>query len=208
LIAEPFIKRAFDFTLALLGLILSSPLWLFLSLAIFLADRGPVLFLQKRVGRGGKEFRLVKFRTMKTIAKGETPHRVTDIAKDPRVTRIGKALRATALDELLVLLNILKGDMSFVGPKPLPYKVEGWERMRYDNIGQVTGYKKRSQVRPGLTGLAQVYVGKSVSLSYHQRFHYDNLYIDRMNLWLDIKLIWLSFLITFRGRWEHRERTG
>jgi lipopolysaccharide/colanic/teichoic acid biosynthesis glycosyltransferase len=203
-----FIKRAFDFTLALLGLILSSPLWLFLSLAIYLADRGPVLFFQKRVGRGGKEFRLVKFRTMKPVAKGEKPHRVTDIDKDPRVTRIGKVLRATALDELPALLNILKGDMSFVGPKPLPYRVEGRERMRYDNIGQVPGYRKRSRVRPGLTGMAQVYVGKRVSLSYSRRFQYDNLYIDRMSLWLDIKLIWLSFLTTFRGRWEHRERKG
>jgi lipopolysaccharide/colanic/teichoic acid biosynthesis glycosyltransferase len=202
-----FIKRVLDITLAAIGLVLSSPLWLLVSLAIFLADRGPVLFLQKRVGKGGKEFRIVKFRTMKPIAKGETPHRVTDIAKDPRVTRIGRGLRATALDELPVLLNILKGDMSFVGPKPLPYRVEGWERMRYDNIGQVPGYKKRGRVRPGLTGTAQVYVGKSASLSYRRRFHYDNLYVDRMSLWLDIKLIWLSFLIAFRGGWEHRERT-
>jgi lipopolysaccharide/colanic/teichoic acid biosynthesis glycosyltransferase len=201
-----FTKRALDIALAAIGLVLSSPLWLLVSLAIFLADRGPVLFLQKRVGRGSKEFRIVKFRTMKPVAKGETPHRVTDIAEDPRVTSIGKGLRATAMDELPVLLNILKGDMSFVGPKPLPYQVEGWERMRYDNIGQVPGYKKRSQVRPGLTGMAQVYVGKRVSLSYRRRFQYDNLYIDRMSLWLDIKLILLSFWITLRGRWEHRER--
>jgi lipopolysaccharide/colanic/teichoic acid biosynthesis glycosyltransferase len=201
-----FIKRAFDFTLALLGLILSSPLWLILSLAIYLTDRGPILFSQKRAGRGGQEFNMVKFRTMKPVPKGKTPHRVTDIAQDPRVTRIGKLLRATAMDELPVLLNILKGDMSFVGPKPLPYRVEGRERMRYDNIGQVPGYKKRSQVRPGLTGMAQVYVGKRVSLSYRRRFQYDNLYIDRMSLWLDIKLILLSFWITLRGRWEHRER--
>jgi lipopolysaccharide/colanic/teichoic acid biosynthesis glycosyltransferase len=201
-------KRIFDIALAAIGLVLSSPLWLLLSLAIFLGDRGPVLFLQKRVGRGGKEFRIVKFRTMKPVAKGETPHRVTDIEKDPRVTMIGKGLRATAMDELPVLLNILKGDMSFVGPKPLPYRVEGRERMRYDNIGQVPGYKKRSQVRPGLTGMAQVYVGKRVSLGYRRRFQYDNLYTDRMSLWLDLKLILLSFWITFRGRWEQRERKG
>jgi lipopolysaccharide/colanic/teichoic acid biosynthesis glycosyltransferase len=202
------IKRSFDLVLALVGLVISSPLWLIMTLAIYLADRGPVLFSQKRVGRGGREFRLLKFRTMKPVAKGKKPHRVTDIDKDPRVTRLGKVLRATALDELPALLNILKGDMSFVGPKPLPYRVEGWERMRYDNIGQVPGYKKRSRVRPGLTGMAQVYVSKRVSLSYSRRFQYDNLYVDRMNFWLDIKLIWLSFLITFRGRWEHRERKG
>jgi lipopolysaccharide/colanic/teichoic acid biosynthesis glycosyltransferase len=203
---EPFIKRAFDFTLSLLGLILSSPLWLFLSPAILLADRGPVLFLQKRVGKGGKEFRMVKFRTMKPVARGGTPHRVTDIEKDPRVTGIGRLLRATAMDELPVLINILKGDMSFVGPRPLPYRVEGRDRMRYDNIGQVAGYKQRIKVRPGLTGLAQVYAPKDVDRK--TKFTYDNLYVKKMSFCLDLKLIFLSFWITFRGRWEHRERTG
>jgi undecaprenyl phosphate N,N'-diacetylbacillosamine 1-phosphate transferase len=199
-----FTKRAFDIALAAIGLVLSSPLWLLVSLAIFLEDRGPVLFSQQRVGRGGKEFGIIKFRTMKPVAKDEIPHRVTDVEKDPRVTRIGKILRATAMDELPALINILKGEMSFVGPKPLPYKIEGRDRTRYDNISQVRGYKKRIQVRPGLTGIAQVYAPKDVDRK--TKFTYDELYVEKMSFWLDLKLILLSFWITFRGRWEHRER--
>jgi len=143
---------------------------------------------------------------MKPVVKGEPPHRAVDIEKDARVTRVGKVLRAIALDELPVLINILKGDMSFVGPKPLPYKVDGWERMRYDNIAQVPGYHIRSQVKPGLTGIAQIYAGKNVGPSYSRRFHYDNLYVEGMSFWLDLKLIFLSFWITFRGKWESRGR--
>ena len=204
--ADPFIKRPFDFTLALLGLVLSSPLWLILPLAIYMEDRGPPLFFQERSGRGGRVFHIVKFRTMKPVVKGEPPHRAVDMEKDARVTRVGKGLRAIALDELPVLINILKGDMSFVGPKPLPYKIDGWERMRYDNIAQVPGYHIRSQVKPGLTGIAQIYAGKNVGPSYSRRFHYDNLYVEGMSFWLDLKLIFLSFWITFRGKWESRGR--
>lgn len=201
---EPFLKRPFDFALAFLGLALSSPLWLIMSLAIYLEDRGPVLFFQERCGKGGGIFRTPKFRTMKPVGKGEPAHQDIDIEKDPRVTRVGKVLRATALDELPVLVNILKGDMSFVGPKPLPFKVEGWERMRYDNIAQVPGYHIRSQVKPGLTGIAQIYAPKNIDRT--SKFGYDNLYVEKMGLWLDLKLIFLSFWITFRGKWEHRGR--
>jgi len=201
---EPFLKRAFDFTLALVGLVLSSPLWLLLSLAIYLEDRGRVLFFQERRGREGRPFQMIKFRTMRY--KGEGRHLVVYIENDPRVTRVGRLLRVTAMDELPTLINILKGDMSFVGPKPLPFKVEGWERMRYNNIAQVPGYHIRSQVKPGLTGIAQVYAGKNAGHSYSRKFHYDNLYVERMSFWLDLKLIFLSFWITFKGRWERRER--
>jgi lipopolysaccharide/colanic/teichoic acid biosynthesis glycosyltransferase len=199
-----FTKRVFDIALAAIGVVLSSPLWLLVSLAIFLEDRGPVLLSQQRVGREGKEFGIIKFRTMKPVAKGEIPHRVMDIEKDPRVTRIGKLLRATAMDELPALINILKGEMSFVGPKPLPYKIEGRDRTRYENISQVRGYKERIQVRPGLTGIAQVYAPKDVDRK--TKFTYDELYVEKMSFWLDIRLILLSFWITFRGRWEHRGR--
>jgi lipopolysaccharide/colanic/teichoic acid biosynthesis glycosyltransferase len=198
------VKRAFDITLAAIGLVLSSPFWLLLPPLIYLADRGPVLFSQQRVGRGGKEFGIVKFRTMKPVAKGKAPHRVTDIEKDPRVTGIGRLLRATALDELPALVNILKSEMSFVGPKPLPYKIEGRDRGRYDNISQVRGYKQRIKVRPGLTGLAQVYAPKDVDRK--TKFTYDELYVEKMSFWLDLKLIWLSFWRTFRGKWEYRGR--
>jgi len=209
-----FIKRAFDFILALLGLVLSSPLWLILPLAIYLEDRGSILFFQERCGRGGRVFHIVKFRTMKPVVKGESPHRVVDIEKDPRVTRVGKVLRVTAVDELPTLINILKGDMSFVGPKPLPFKIEAdgkafrhagpaaGEGRGYNNIGQVPGYSIRSRVKPGLTGLAQVYAPKNIK--HDERFRYDNVYVRRMSFWLDQKLILLSLWVTLRGKWEHR----
>ena len=196
---EPFLKRAFDFTLALVGLVLSSPLWLLLSLAIYLEDRGRVLFFQERRGREGRPFQMIKFRTMRY--KGEGRHLVVYIENDPRVTRVGRLLRVTAMDELPTLINILKGDMSFVGPKPLPSKIDvPWSP--YDDISQVPGYNTRNQVRPGLTGIAQVYAPKGVD--HKTKFHYDSLYVERMSFWLDLKLIFLSFWITFRGKWEHR----
>jgi lipopolysaccharide/colanic/teichoic acid biosynthesis glycosyltransferase len=198
-------KKVFDFSLALLGLVISSPLWLVCALAIYIDDGGPVFYTQKRCGRGGKEFRLIKFRTMRLPKEGEARLDV-DLENDPRVIRIGRVLRATALDELPTLLSILKGDMSFVGPKPLPFRIDDQERGRYDNITQVPGYHTRSQIKPGLTGLAQVYAPKDIERS--RKFCYDNLYVKKMSFCLDLKLIFLSFWITFRGRWEHRERTG
>jgi lipopolysaccharide/colanic/teichoic acid biosynthesis glycosyltransferase len=207
-------KRAFDITLASLGLVLSSPLWLVVPLAIYLEDRGSVLFLQERCGQGGKTFQAIKFRTMRY--QGEDKNLVVDMENDPRVTRVGRLLRATALDELPALINILKGDLSFVGPKPLPFKIEADakafrhsggtadEAKEYDNISQVPGYDQRGQVKPGLTGMAQVYTPKDIN--HEERFRYDNMYVEKMSFWLDIKLILLSFWITFRGRWEHRER--
>lgn len=197
-----FVKRAFDFILALLGLVLFSPLWLLFSLAIYLEDREPILFFQERCGRGGRVFHIVKFRTMKPVAKGESPHRVVYIEKDRRVTMVGKLLRATAVDELPTLINILKGDMSFVGPRPLPFKIEDEARVGYDNITQIPGYHLRSQVKPGLTGIAQVCAPKDID--HIDKFRYDSLYVERMSFWLDLKLILLSLWITFRGKWERR----
>lgn len=199
---EPFLKRAFDFTLALLGLVLSSPFWLLFSVAIYLEDWGPVLFSQERCGKEGRPFQIIKFRTMRH--KGESRHLVVYIKNDPRVTKVGKVLRTVALDELPTLVNILKGDMSFVGPKPLPFKIEDEERTRYKNITQVPGYHLRSQVKPGLTGIAQLYATKDIDRS--SKFRYDNLYVERMSFWLDLKLIFLSFWVTLRGKWEHRGR--
>ena len=197
---ETLLKRAFDFILALLGLVISSPLGLVFSLAIYLEDRGHVLFFQERCGREGKPFQIVKFRTMRF--KDGDKNLVIDFKNDSRVTRVGRTLRATAMDELPTLINILKGDMSFVGPKALPFKVENENSVSYDNITQIPGYHLRSQVKPGLTGIAQVYAPKDIDHS--EKFRYDNLYIERMSFWFDLKLIFLSFWITFRGKWEHR----
>ena len=134
--------------------------------------------------------------------EGEDRNLVVDVENDPRITKVGKVLRATAMDELPTLVNILKGDMSFVGPRALPFKIEDEERTRYANITQVPGYHLRSQVKPGLTGIAQIYAPKEID--HKDRFRYDNLYVERMSFWLDLKLIFLSFWITFRGKWEHR----
>lgn len=201
MIREPWTKRPFDFALALIGLILSAPLWLIIALAIYLEDRGPVFFKQARVGKRGELFTLVKFRTMRV---GAEKLGVIDIENDPRVTRIGRILRATALDELPELINILKGEMSFVGPRPLPFIVDGPEKSRYPTLAHVPGYNLRIQVRPGLTGLAVVYASKDIS--HRQRFRYDLLYIRNMSFWLDLKIILLSFWITLKGAWERRGR--
>jgi len=198
------LKRAFDFTLALLGIILSSPLWLAFSLAIYLEDRGLIFFLQERCGKSGKVFNSIKFCTMKLPKKYERRHKVIYVEYDSRVTKVGRILRVTALDELPQLINILKGEMSFVGPRPLPYKIEGEESSRYKTIDEVPGYELRSQVRPGLTGIAQVYAPKNIDR--RNKFRYDNLYVKKLSLWLDLKLLFLSLRITFRGRWESRGR--
>jgi lipopolysaccharide/colanic/teichoic acid biosynthesis glycosyltransferase len=193
------LKRAFDFSLALLGLALSAPLWLVAALAIYGEDRGPVFFLQERCGKGGALFRTIKFRTMKQPKEGEA-HLDLDLEHDPRVTKVGRLLRVTALDELPELLNILRGEMSFVGPRPLAYRIDDEEKCLYGNITDVPGYGLRSQVRPGLTGLAQVYAPKDTDR--RNKFRYDGLYVRRHSFWLDLKLVLVSFWITFTGRWE------
>jgi len=194
------LKRVFDVSLALMGLILSSPIWLVVSLIIYAEDRGPVFFRQERCGKDGKPFNTIKFRTMKV--NPEKKNVVIDIDNDPRISRSGRLLRASALDELPGLLNIIRGDMSFVGPRALPYKVEGNEKELYVNISQIPGYAIRSRVQPGLTGLAQIYLPKDSSNK--DKFEYDALYVSKRSFRLDLKLVFLSFWITFTGKWEHR----
>jgi lipopolysaccharide/colanic/teichoic acid biosynthesis glycosyltransferase len=198
---EYFLKRPSDFVLALIGLIISSPIWLIISLAIFAEDRSSILFSQYRCGRNGQEFRMLKFRSMKTL-KNET-HQIIDYVHDPRVTRTGTLLRATAMDELPVLVNILKGEMSFVGPKPIPFYIEDDDKAKYKDITHVPGYSIRSSLKPGLTGYTQVYAPKDID--HTEKFKYDNMYVEKMSFCFDIKLIFLSFWITFKGKWEHRD---
>lgn len=200
---EPFLKRPFDFLLALGSIILSSPVWFLIGLAIYLEDGKPIFFRQERSGKGGKTFYVLKFRTMKRPRRGEV-RRDEDLVVDRRVTKVGRFLRVTALDELPALVNILRGEMSFVGPRPFLFKIEDWERTRYDNIAQIPGYEIRSQVRPGLAGIAQVYAPKD--LDRRNKFRYDKLYVRHMSLPLDLKLLVLALWISLRGRWEHRGR--
>ena len=197
------IKRLFDVTLSGIGLILSSPLWALIPLAIAIEDRGPIFFPQDRVGLGGRVFSALKFRSMVPDAESRSgPVQASE--GDPRVTRVGRWLRRTAMDELPQLWNILVGDMSFVGPRPLrPGEVELRGGGRVVALCDIPGYRERQQVRPGLTGLAQVYAPRDIRRA--AKFRLDRLYITRAGLCLDLKLIALSFWITGRGAWETRE---
>jgi lipopolysaccharide/colanic/teichoic acid biosynthesis glycosyltransferase len=196
-------KRFFDGALALTGLTLSAPLWLLFAAAIKLEDGGPVFYAQDRVGKGGRAFRALKFRSMRQDAEAATgPLQARH--GDTRITRAGRVMRATAMDELPQLWNILRGDMSFVGPRALrpgEIEMEGNEPVALE---AVPGYLQRIAVRPGLTGIAQVYAARDVPRRH--KFRYDALYIRRQSLWLDVRLILLSFWISFRGTWESRGR--
>jgi lipopolysaccharide/colanic/teichoic acid biosynthesis glycosyltransferase len=191
-----FIKRPFDFLLSITGLLLSSPLWPIVSMAIYLEDKGPVFFLQERCGTDGKPFNLIKFRSMVNVPGKQ--HEIVHIPDDPRVTRTGNILRAIALDELPSLINILKGEMSLVGPRAEPFTING------QDISTVPGYSQRITMRPGLTGFLQVYGTRFITLE--EKFKYDIEYIDQMSFWFDLKLILLSFWVTFRGKWEYSGR--
>jgi lipopolysaccharide/colanic/teichoic acid biosynthesis glycosyltransferase len=198
------IKRIFDMSLAAVGLTVSAPLWLAIPLAIKLEDRGPVFFPQARVGLNGRVFSALKFRSMVPDAEAATgPVQATE--HDPRITRVGALLRATALDELPQLWNILVGDMSFVGPRPLrPGEVDVRGDGRLLPLAEIRGYDERHRVRPGLTGLTQVYAARDISRT--NKFRLDRLYLKRASFPLDMKLILLSFWITARGKWEARDR--
>ncbi len=202
------LKRSFDVVLAGLGLLISAPVWGIIAIGIKLEDRGQIFFAQERVGQGGRRFRSWKFRSMVPDADRKYGPLQTG-ENDQRVTRVGKILRATAMDELPQLWNIFVGDMSFVGPRALlPDEIE----VRQSKIGhlgstsleEVPGYEQRHTVRPGLTGLAQIYAPRDIPRRH--KFRYDRLYVKKHAFWLDLKLIALSFWITLRGKWETRSK--
>jgi lipopolysaccharide/colanic/teichoic acid biosynthesis glycosyltransferase len=196
------LKRAFDVLTSSIGLIVSAPLWAAIAVAIRLEDGGPVFFSQERVGLNGVVFLAYKFRSMVPDAERLTGA-VQATADDPRVTRVGRFLRATALDELPQLWNILRGDMSVVGPRPLrPGEADTTDDGRHLLLSAIPGYAERHQIRPGLTGLAQVYAPRDLPRT--GKFRYDRLYRSRAGLCLDLKLIVQSFWITARGGWERR----
>lgn len=197
-------KRALDVLVAGVGLLGSFPLWGMIALAIKWEDGGPVFFRDQRVGREGRVFGTLKFRTMVPDAdRFFGPKQATE--DDPRVTRVGRLLRATALDELPQLWNILRGDMSFVGPRALRSgEIHTRGNGQLIPLESVPGYCERHAVPPGLTGVAQIYADRDIPL--RQKFRYDRLYIQRQSFWLDVRLILLSFWISWRGRWEQRGR--
>jgi len=197
-----FLKRPFDIALSFVGLVLSSPLWLLFGLLTWLQAKGPVFYGQERVGKNGRIFKALKFRSMIADAEKSTGA-VQAVANDPRVTKVGRVLRATAMDELPQLWNIFKGDMSFVGPRALrPNEKEVHGDPDTRAIEDIPGYHRRHEVPPGLTGLTQVYLPGETPR--RKKFRYDLIYIRKRSFWLDLKLIVLSFWITFRGKWESR----
>ncbi|MCT7546507.1 undecaprenyl phosphate N,N'-diacetylbacillosamine 1-phosphate transferase [Aliarcobacter cryaerophilus] len=173
------LKNLFDKTLALFLIILFSPVYIVVSLLIFFKMGSPMLFRQKRPGYKEKIFGIYKFRTM-TNEKDANGNLLPD---EQRLVGIGKFIRSTSLDELPQLFNVLKGEMSFVGPRPLLI-----EYLDLYNDEQ----KRRHDVKPGITGWAQVN-GRN-AISWEQKFDYDVWYVDNQSFWLDIKILWLTFL--------------
>jgi lipopolysaccharide/colanic/teichoic acid biosynthesis glycosyltransferase len=200
-IVMPLAKRGLDVLLSGAGLVVSSPLWVVIAALIKVEDSGPVFFSQERVGQGGREFRALKFRSMRTDAESRGPLQSGE--NDPRVTRLGRLLRASAMDELPQLWNIFRGDMSFVGPRALrPGEIEVSGKGAAERLEDVPGFAGRCAVRPGLTGVAQIYAPRDIVR--RNKFRYDRVYIRQQSFWLDVRLILLSFWITFRGAWETR----
>lgn len=198
------LKRAFDVLVSGAGLVVFSPVSLLIALAIELDDGGPVIFSQERVGLKGRVFLAHKFRSMVVDAERLTGA-VQATKNDPRVTRVGRVLRATAFDELPQLWNIFRGEMSVVGPRPLrPGESDTSAYGTHLPLSSIPGYEARHRVRPGLTGLAQVYASRDLPRT--GKFRYDLLYQRRATFCLDVRRILQSFWITLHGRWEDRSR--
>ena len=179
---EKFIKRPLDVICALLALIVFCWLYAIVAILVRIKLGSPVLFKQERPGKNEKIFKLYKFRTM-TDEKDENGNLLPD---EIRLTKFGKFLRKTSLDELPEAVNILKGDMSVVGPRPLLVEY----LPRYNNI-----QKHRHDVRPGLTGLAQV-MGRN-SITWERRFQYDIEYVNHITFISDVKIVWATFIKSF-----------
>ncbi len=183
------IKRIMDVCGAVFGMALTSPLMLLAALLIKLTSPGPVIFRQERVGLHNKPFYMYKFRTMERQVPGEEKKAWT-VRDDPRVTPVGKFLRRTSLDELPQLFNILRGDMSLVGPRPeRPLFVDKFKE-------EIPRYMVKHQVRPGLTGWAQVN-GLRGDTSIRKRIEYDIYYIENWTIWFDLKIILMTFFTGF-----------
>lgn len=178
---KKFFKRVIDFVIALIVLIVSSPILLVIAIAIKIDSRGPVVFKQRRLGKNGKEYNMYKFRTM--VVNAEAGGVYSD-NKDPRVTKVGGFLRRTSLDELLQCVNILKGDMSWVGFRP-PLTYHPWSFDKYTEE-----QKRMFDVLPGITGWAQVNGRKGVE--WNKRIELNVWYANHVSLWLDIKILWLT----------------
>lgn len=186
-----YFKRFCDFTVSLLALIILSPLFAIVAIAIKAESKGPVIFKQERLGLGGKVFLIYKFRSM-CVGAEHTGTGQYSFAGDPRVTKVGKILRATSIDELPQLINVIKGEMSIVGFRP-PLTYHPWL------IEEYTPFQKRMfLVRPGITGWAQVNGRKDVE--WHERIRLNVYYVDNISLLLDIKIVFLTFINVLKNK--------
>lgn len=176
---KSFLKRVIDFSLSFIGLILILPLLLLIIILLLVVNRGNPFFVQIRPGKNEKPFKLIKFKTM-TDEKDEQGELLPD---KKRITKFGSFLRNYSLDELPQLINVLKGDMSLVGPRPLLFKYIPLYNERQ---------RKRHKVRPGITGLAQVN-GRN-AISWAQKFEYDIEYVENLSFLLDVKILYKTFL--------------
>ena len=177
------LKRLFDFTVSLIMLLILWPLMIIIAALIKIDSPGPAVFKQKRLGKNGKVFTMYKFRSMKQNSE-HTGSGVYSGKGDTRVTKLGKILRATSIDELPQLVNIIKGDMSFIGPRPpLTYHPWKWEEYTDEQ-------KRMFEVRPGLTGWAQVHGRKN--LEWNERIRLNVWYVDNVSFWLDVKILFLT----------------
>ena len=185
-----YIKHILDFLGSLIGLIIVLPFFILIAIAIKFTSEGPVFYRQERLGKNGKVFKIFKFRTMVVNADKMGSGIIVNSEEDSRITKVGKFLRATSLDELPQLINVLIGDMSLVGPRPPvpyhPYKYEDYSDFQ----------SKRFEMKPGMTGLAQVTVRNSVP--WDQRILIDVEYVEKFNLWMDIKILFKTFIKIFK----------
>jgi lipopolysaccharide/colanic/teichoic acid biosynthesis glycosyltransferase len=198
-LANDAVKRTCDILLSGIGLVVSVPVWVISSIAIVIESGGPIFITQERVGKDRRIFKILKFRSMDKRAHEESPtnHRGN---RTERITKVGKILRATAMDELPQLLSIFSGDMSFVGPRPIHPEELRINGSRFKKLEEIPDFDMRCTIRPGLTGIAQVYKGKYDRLE--RKIKYDLLYLKNRSFLLDAKLVLLSFYVTLFGKWE------
>ena len=194
------LKRFFDVLLCFIALFLLIPVWIAIAVAIRCDSRGPILFAQERRTKNGRIFKMYKFRSMVVNAE-QMGAGLFNYENDPRVTKVGRFLRNTSLDELPQLWNVLKGDISLVGPRPcVSYELGDFETLN-------SRYKKRFEVKGGITGLAQV-KGRN-DISWDEKVTYDNLYVEKFKkqgVWLDIKILALTVAKVFQTEDIYEEK--
>ncbi len=180
---KKYVKRALDFTLALIGIICLSPILVIIAVAVKIDSKGPVLFKQQRLGMNGRVYNMYKFRSM---CVGAEKQGVYSDSNDSRITKVGHLLRASSMDELPQMINILKGDMALIGPRP-PLTYHPWKYEEYSDE-----QKRMFEVRPGITGWAQVHGRKDVE--WNKRIQLNVWYVDNVSFLLDVKIFFVTIL--------------